>query len=576
MVPSLRRGGMALVCLSALTGCFSADQLATIPADGGEADVPSADAGAKADTGRADVGAAMDATVGDAGSPGDVGGGGDAGGTGDVGVVNDGSSVTDAPPVMCGDVERCGNGVDDDCDGTVDEGCVCIPGETLRCWGGRPELAGRGACTFGTMTCTGSGEFGSWGACEGAGGPSVESCGNERDDDCDGTVDEGCGCRPGDTRTCYTGPMGTAGVGRCRAGLQECVMTASGADWGTCGGEVLPGVDRCDGDDLDCDGVANTGCTCRVGETRECYTGPTGTAGVGPCRAGTQTCARGSDGAVTWGTCEGQTLPGTDACDGVDLDCDGAANTGCACALGDTRSCYDGPEGTAGVGRCRAGMQSCVRGASGVGWASCSGTVLPVEEVCNNGVDEDCDGMVDEGCRPCIAASGSPWQMHRATGPVCFGRTFSVHGDPGEYALATIPGEGDGGWAAVSAGTIDFSESSALCGRTCTCLDGGEFTFFQTFFTVPDTYRVTSLRVTVGSVDDGVRVTVFNDRYPGGVVDPGSYAYLGGGSTTDLAGYITTGRNRVVLTHIDDCCSARSITGVRVEVNGGFLDTCTR
>ena len=59
---------------------------------------------------------------------------------------------------------------------------------------------------------------------------------------------------------------------------------------------------------------------CLDGQEQECYTGPPGTVGVGPCRAGIQTCSSGS-----WSTtCQGQVLPGVEVCDDdLDNDCDG-------------------------------------------------------------------------------------------------------------------------------------------------------------------------------------------------------------------------------------------------------------
>ena len=111
--------------------------------------------------------------------------------------------------------------------------------------------------------------------------------------------------------------------------------------------------------------------------------------------------------------------------------------------------------------------------------------------------------------------------------------------------------------------------------RSCQCLNGGEFTYFQTFFTVSPGFAVSALTVAMGGVDDGARVTVFNSMYPAGVVEPGSYILLGGSSvTTNLARYIVPGRNRIVITHVDDCCSGRSLTGVRVVLNGASLTTC--
>jgi len=47
------------------------------------------------------------------------------------------------------------------------------------------------------------------------------------------------------------------------------------------------------------------------------------------------------------------------------------------------------------LGACRAGEQRCVAGA----WeTTCAGEVLPLTEICGNGLDDDCDGMTDEGC----------------------------------------------------------------------------------------------------------------------------------------------------------------------------------
>src|SRR5512145_1837937 len=47
---------------------------------------------------------------------------------------------------------------------------------------------------------------------------------------------------------------------------------------------------------------------------------------------------------------------------------------GCACDGAAPVSCYDGPDGTAGVGACRAGQRSCVSGA----WSDCEGQVEPM------------------------------------------------------------------------------------------------------------------------------------------------------------------------------------------------------
>jgi hypothetical protein len=64
------------------------------------------------------------------------------------------------------------------------------------------------------------------------------------------------------------------------------------------------------------------------------------------------------------------------------------------CEAGETESCYFGPAGTEGVGPCRAGTRTCL--ADGTGWGPCEGMVLPVQEICDNGIDDNCNGVVDE------------------------------------------------------------------------------------------------------------------------------------------------------------------------------------
>ena len=85
----------------------------------------------------------------------------------------------------------------------------------------------------------------------------------------------------------------------------------------------------------------------------------------------------------------------TDSCDGKDSDCDGIVDDGCnqaECTSDETRSCYDGAAGTAGVAACMAGTQTCTGGF----WGGCEGQVLPAPEVCN-AKDDDCNGQVDDG-----------------------------------------------------------------------------------------------------------------------------------------------------------------------------------
>lgn len=88
--------------------------------------------------------------------------------------------------------------------------------------------------------------------------------------------------------------------------------------------------DECgNGTDDDLDGVIDDGCSCAPGATQSCYPGYASEIGVGPCARGTQTCT-GSTEFGTWGTCGGAVTPVAEVCDdGVDDDCNGAADDGC-------------------------------------------------------------------------------------------------------------------------------------------------------------------------------------------------------------------------------------------------------
>jgi MYXO-CTERM domain-containing protein len=320
-----------------------------------------------------------------------------------------GALATCAAPVTAANppanAEMTCNGLDDDCDGTPDDG---VPGT-----GGSCMVAGQqGRCAQGVLQCSGMMGI----RCVQVNMPAGETC-NGIDDDCDGFIDEaGATDLPKLKQTCFPGP-GTAGQGICVNGEQACNATAGSGmqSWTTCGAcgalatcatPVTAVPEVCDALDNDCNGVVNNG---NPGGGAAC----TNMSANGVCRAGTQVCQ--TNGMLQ---CISTIAPGTqpEVCDGLDNDCDGATDeTGGVGSPTLSRVCYAGPGGTftgtcganpasncAPRGECRGVLQVCP-GAGG--FPACNAMTtgadggtqqFNVAETCN-GRDDDCNGANDNG-----------------------------------------------------------------------------------------------------------------------------------------------------------------------------------
>jgi hypothetical protein len=187
---------------------------------------------------------------------------------------------------------------------------------------------------------------------------------------------------------------------------------------------------------------------------------------------------------------------------------------------------------------------------------------------------------------PVAAQTRTPWQMHdglevtpsNPLGLVDLTCAPAVHGDVCEYDDATIPPGNDTGWGPAPNGeTIGldfFCGQSRVCSAPIGCLAYADFTYFQTLVTVPADVLVTQFTIDFSGMDDGSRVSIFNSAHPGGFVVPGSFVFLGGSGTTNLAALVVAGEeNRVVVTQVDDCCCDNNLHVAQVVLNGEVIDT---
>ncbi len=332
-----------------------------------------------------------------------------------------------SPAIFKGALELC-NGLDDDCDGKVDEdlgvqscgkgGCfheeancanglkvVCDPlagiglevcdGIDNDCDGLTDEelgtsSCGEGVCAHTVPNCQG----GQTVACDPLSGAGEEVCDN-KDNDCDGKIDE-------------EQPTLACGKGQCFHSTPSCI----GGVTYECNAFQGASKEVCDGQDNDCDGevdedLGTVSCGkgqcqheqayCQDGkvwpcdpflgaELEVCDLADNDCDGLADEELGTYSCGQGSC-AHPVKVCEnGQ--PGEcdpflgaleESCDGVDNDCDGDTDEGLGIQ-------------TCGVGPCEHSEEVCANGQKVI----CDPLLGAVEEICFDTIDNDCNGEADE------------------------------------------------------------------------------------------------------------------------------------------------------------------------------------
>jgi hypothetical protein len=249
------------------------------------------------------------------------------------------------------EAESC-DALDNDCDGTADEGVVVDlwPDADGDGYGDATATPASGCPGLVPMTASRADD------CNDASAPvnpgSIELCdAGMVDENCNGESNEGCTCGvAGTTRSCCSG-----------RGRQTCEMLSAGAEWSVC--SVGATAEVCNGIDDDCDGASDE-------------------PGAGLCPVSEQSCSRGTCSCPT-----GESVCGS-TCERIGAACDG----------GDPDACNEG-------------VYSC----TGAGTVSCTDTTTePSTTTRQCGSDLDCDGDPFElvecdypssaGCTPCTMA----------------------------------------------------------------------------------------------------------------------------------------------------------------------------
>ena len=272
-------------------------------------------------------------------------------------------------------------------------GTACTTGDAEDCFVG---------CHRGQRTCAN----GNWTLCD-ALPVGDEVCGDNEDNDCNGTKDDGCAvCTPGDVQACDA-PCGSPGSQTC----------AADGTWGACdsadGCACTPGVDtvrtipcgNCGSKDSSCgaDGFWADSNVCQ--SEGECAPGAVDTVACGNCGQQTRTC----DDTCTFGAFDACTVPAnvctpgdviTESCGTCGTQtrtCDASCQLGAPSTCDENAGCSLGDTQTVSCGKCGTQTATCDNQCTFGAFGTCQG-----EGVCSPGeVDVQSCGNCGTRSRTC-------------------------------------------------------------------------------------------------------------------------------------------------------------------------------
>jgi hypothetical protein len=330
-----------------------------------------------------------------------------------------------ASVVSPGQFQELCNGLDDNCDGVVDDNPVDT-GPTFLC-GQSATLP----CQKGTLQCMGGMKV-----CFGNIDPSAETC-DGVDNDCDGTIDNNLPAAEVGAPCNVPTPPPTGATSPCMAGTTSCVSGSI-----VCAGAVVPAPGALDGCNVDsnCDGsltnqpnlmtdvhhcgTCNNDCTAgAVHSTWACVSGACVFQG---CQNGYYDNGASPDAVAGDNKCgyACQFTSAQELCNGIDDNCDGTIDENVippsptsVCGVfpaASTPEClpYNVGSNPAGVEvTCMNGGWQCTFHTAGV----CNPTCASASEVCETvgaALDNNCNGLVNENVpnwnQPCASDAGQP------------------------------------------------------------------------------------------------------------------------------------------------------------------------